>query len=191
MKTFRQLVEFLAESNRQDLYHGTSADTVHEIIRDGHIKPSENGRVSLSRSHKYSSEWSKISNHHHAVLVINGDSLRHNHQIKPTDFDHGGGRYDKERVGALEPSSGRRSESEESVKGSIHIKHIKEIRMHRDHYHALTNKAMTPSEKELHHDDPHRTNPFFKGLHHEDRVKQASDFHAALKKHNIKLTLEH
>jgi hypothetical protein len=193
MKTFKQLVEYLAESNRQDLYHGTSPDAVHQILRDGHIKPSDNGRVSVSRSNKYSTDWSKISNHHHAVIVLNGNSLRHNHQVRPTDFDHHGGSYDKRRfLDGMEPSLGAgRTESEESVKGHIPLKHVKEIRLHRDYYNQFTNKKMTKSEKEIRKEDPKREHWLYRGLHHEDRMKEVKEFHANLKKHNIKLTLEH
>lgn len=186
MKTFKQ---FLAENNRQDLHHGTSLENAHKILRDGHIKPSANGRVSTTRNVRYAREWASFDNHP-VTMVIDGNTLRHNHEVKPTDFDHHGGRYDTGRYKeSFEPSSGRRSESEESVKGHIPLKHVKELHMKRKDYEGMTSKKKTKSEEDLHKIDPKRTDPFLAGAHYEDRMKEAKEFHSNLKKHGIKLHL--
>ena len=165
-------------------------EAVHSILRDGHIKPSDNGRVSTTRNPRYAKEWARLGDHHPATFVLNGNTIRHNHHVRPTDFDHGGGVYDKERHdNAFEPSSGHRSEAEESVKGSIHLKHVKELHIQRKDHHELTSKKKTQSEKEFHKEDPTHTHWMYQGMHFEDRMKQADDFHAVLKKHGIKLHL--
>jgi hypothetical protein len=186
----KRFTEFLAENNHQDLYHGTSFDNVESILKDGHLHPSSNGRLSVSRSRRYAKQWSSISNHHSAMFVLNGNTVRHNHHVGPTDFDHHGGVYDKERYqDVMEPSEGRRSESEEAIKGKVHLRHVKELHISRKAHDELMSPHRTESEKETHDMDPTHTHWMFKGMHHEDRMKRAKEFSNLVKKHGIKIHL--
>lgn len=184
MKTFKQYIE---EQSRADLYHGTPFENVHSILRSGKIKASDNGRTSLSRDRRY------VESGHgdEAYFKIDHDSLRHNHKITPTDFHMGGSVYDKHFEDDMRDPDQRREEAEESVKGHIPLKHVKELVVHRRHYDELAGPE-TEHEKEVARMIKHKEpgHQLFKGMTYKDRMKEANKFHKQLKKHGIKLTVK-
>ena len=183
MKNF---IDFLNEQSRADLYHGTPLDNVHSILKSGKIKPSDSGRTSLSRDKKY------VESGHgeEAYFKIDHDSLRHNHKIIPTDFHMGGSVHDKHYEDGMRDPSQRREEAEESVKGHISLKHVKELVVHKKHYDQFAGPESefekTAAHAIKHKEDGHQ---FLHGLTYKDRMKNINKFHKQLKKHNIKLTV--
>ena len=125
------LKTFITEKSRATLYHGTSAENVAAIIKNKKIDPSEHGHTSTTRDKKYAAAhdigWD-------AHFHINHDTLKHHRKIQPTDFHMGGslGKKDHSRHDHdMRDPDFKRSESEESVKGSIHTKHITHISIHK------------------------------------------------------------
>jgi hypothetical protein len=183
----KRFIDFIDEQSRADLYHGTPFDNVHSILRSGKIKPSDNKRTSLSRDKKY------VETGHgtEAYFKIDHDSLRHNHKITPTDWHMGGSVRDKHYEDSMRDPRFRRSEAEESVKGPIHLKHVKELIVHKKHYDELT-KPETDFEKEAAHEIKTKSDDawFYKGMTYKDRMKDVKKLHAGLEKHGIKLTVK-
>lgn len=183
----KKFSDFITEQSRADLYHGTAFENVHGILRSGKIKPSDNGRTSLSRDKKY------VESGHgeEAYFKINHDSLRHNHKITPTDFHMGGSVHDKHHEDDMRDPKQRREEAEESVKGHIPLKHVKELVVHKKHYDEFAGPE-TEYEKEAAHaiDSKHELAWMYKGSTYKDRMKDVNKFHKQLKKHGIKLTVK-
>lgn len=184
MKTFIQYIE---EQSRGDLYHGTPFDNVHGILRSGKIKPSQNGRTSLSRDRRYV----ETGHGDEAYFKIDHDSLRQNHKITPTDFHMGGSVHDKHHEDSMRNPEQRREEAEESVKGHIPLKHVKELVVHKKHYDEFAGPE-TKFEKDAAHAIKHKEegHEFLMGTTYKDRMKHVNKFHNQLKKHNIKLTVK-
>lgn len=182
-----KFTDYINEQSRADLYHGTSLDNVHKIMKSGKIHPSDNGRTSLSRNKRYV----ETGHGDEAYFKINHDSLKHNHKITPTDWHMGGSVRDKHYEDNMRDHSQRRSEAEESVKGHVPLKHVKELVVHKKHYDELT-KPETDFEKEAAHSikskDEHAW--LYKGMTYKDRLKKVNKLHSHLKKHNIKLTVK-
>jgi hypothetical protein len=121
------LKTYIEEQARAALYHGTHHDNVSNMLRKGKIEPSdESGRTSTTRSKHHVKDY-------HVHLKIDHDKLKHHSKIQPTDFHAGGsiGKSDASRHDDdTRDKEQRRSESEESVKGSISMKHVTHISVH-------------------------------------------------------------
>lgn len=122
---------FITEKSRATLYHGTPAENIAPIVKNGKIDPSEHGRTSTTRDKRYAAAhdigWD-------AHFHINHDTLKRHRKIQPTDFHMGGsiGKSDHDRHDHnMRDPEYRRSESEETVKGSIPMKHVKQISIHK------------------------------------------------------------
>lgn len=120
-ESFMSFSNYIIEGRDADLFHGTSIDSVHSILKDGHIKASsDNNHVSLSRSEDHAKEHSMGE----AYFKINQRTLSHTHKITPTDWHMGGSIKGSERHDDWSrDKENRRSESEEAVKGNIPLKH--------------------------------------------------------------------
>ena len=123
MKTFKQFC-FILENNRAPLYHGTSHEFAHDILKSGHIK-SQGGRVSTTRDKKYAHDHSSVHGKDSVTFHLDHNKIKQRHQVKPADY-HGGSKLPHggdDDMDWRDPKQ-RRSESEESVKGKISTKHI-------------------------------------------------------------------
>jgi hypothetical protein len=180
MKSF---IDFISEQNRADLYHGTPFDNLHSILRSGKIKASDNGHVSLSRDKKY------VESGHgdEAYFNLNHETLKHHHKIIPTDWHMGGSVKGKHHEDGMQDVKSRRSESEESVKGHIPLKHVKELVVQSKHYNELVGPK-TDYEKDIEAEPDMAW--LYKGNTYKDRLQRVKKFHSALKKHGIKLTVK-
>lgn len=186
MKSF---VTFLNESG--PLYHGTSFDNIHKILKKGSIDPSdEHGHTSMSRDkhmiHKsYGSE---------AYFQFDKDKIRHNQKVVPTDWHMGGSVKDKSarHDDNMRDSSFRRSESEELVKGKASLKHATHLvvnKKHWDHFHRPEDEHEKHAAHEMKNDPDGAW--MYQGLTYKDRKKEIDDFHKHLKKHpHIKLVVK-
>ena len=137
MLTFKR---FILEQSRSTLYHGTAADNIPDILKKGKIEPSSHGRTSTTRDKRYDAAHTIGWDAH---VHINHDTLKRHRKIQPTDFHMGGsiGKIDHDRHDDdMRDPDFRRSESEESVKGSIETKHMTHISIHRSVSKSLKKK---------------------------------------------------
>ena len=194
MFTFPQFYE----SNLAPLYHGTSLENVHSILKNGHIKPSNNGYTSTTRSKKY------VENGYgqEAYFHLDQEKIRHNHKVVPNDFHS-----DSKRGGAVpspyhtpglstsdvfDPKTHRRREAEEAVKGHIPLKHVKELVVHKKKWDEFAGPETDLEKEAAHHIKTKSDTAWaYKGMTHKDRMRAVNSFHKQLKKHNIKLTVKH
>lgn len=194
MKTFKQFRESLIEGRDADLYHGTSFKHAMKILRSGKIHASYNGHTSLTRDRSFARSFSHRHDtgfdHNPGVhFKVNQRTLSQTRRITPTDW-HLGGSVKDEKHAADRDHSERRSESEESVKGDIHLKHVHTLVMHKDDYHAM---AGPKTEHEKAHEKAAKEGrtEMLPGSasSHRTRMKKTKEFHSLLDKHGIKLEL--
>lgn len=182
-------VQYITESNRADLYHGTDVDSAISILKQGKIKHSSNGRTSLSRDRKAVEQG---HGHGEAYFVINHNTLRQTHQIRPTDWHMGGNKSfndkhgDEDSAYQYRDKSMRRSEAEESVRGHIPARHIKELIIHSSRKGHWGGHPETKDEKEIRIEN----HPLYKGLHYKDRMKRHNDLIKHAARHGIKVTFK-
>lgn len=181
MKRFR---EFILEGRDADLYHGTDEiDNVHKILKAGKIKASANKRTSTTRDERYAREFGKGGGY----FKLNQTSISHRQQIKPTDWHMGGSVKSKEDNDYRDKDM-RRSESEESVKGDISLKHAHTLVVDKDAYESMTGPK---TEHEKGHEEAKKKGEhyFGPGNHntYKNRMRKSKDFHDLVKKHGLKL----
>jgi hypothetical protein len=185
MRTFR---EFLIESKSASLYHGTSLDNVHSILKRGYIQPSENGHVSTTRDRRVAEKTFGSEAH----FVIDQQKVGHRQKITPTDWSHETGAVPHDKSQS-EPKSfvASRGESEESVHGAISMKHVKELVIHAKHWHELT-KPATAQEKQSDIDakDP-KMGWLHRGMGAGKRQARAKSIKKLAADHDIALTIKH
>lgn len=173
--------EFVTESKSAPLYHGTDINTIMKILRSGKIKASSNGRVSTTRSPTESGYTDE------GYFVLDQLKLSYNRKITPTDWHMGGSLEDNADKMEVDHEM-RRSESEESIKGDIPLKYVKELVIN-SKYKNLS-PTITPQEQEW--EDDIKRNPKLVNLvpqRYEDRIKEIQPFLKLMKKYpHIKLT---
>lgn len=183
-------IDYIHESKSAPLYHGTSLDNVHEILKSGKINKGEHGHTSTSRDRK---ETEQIFGDE-AYFKLDQQKIAHRQKIVPTDWHAGGsikGDESRHDNWARMPEH-RRAESEEAVKGDIPLKHATELVVKKKHWDEL-NAPETDYEKKRKADvKKYPENAWLvKGLLHKDRVAKVKEFHKNLAKHpHIKLTIK-
>lgn len=181
MKSFKNFI--VEDVKNATLYHGTAFDNVHHILKAGHIDPSdEHGHTSTSRDHKtiektYGEE---------AYFKLDKNKIKHNQKVKPTDWHMGGSVKDKSprHDDWARDHSSSRADSEELVKGKIHLKHATHVVVNKKHWDHFTGPE-TKEEKEAsnHIKNDKETAWLFHGLTYKDRMKKVKEFHKDLNKH--------
>lgn len=179
------------ETRYAPLYHGTSSiDNVQKILKGGKIKPSANGRTSLTRDKRYAET---THGQGEAYFHVNQETLRHRQHIHPTDWNMGGSIPDKHHEDDLrDPNGARRSESEESVKGHIDLKHVHKITIHKKRWDEM-HAPESDYEKEAAHSIKSKDDMAWlhKGNTYKDRKKYTNTLKKNLKKHNIAIEVKH
>jgi len=180
--------QFISEGRDADLYHGTSMSRAMKILRSGKIHASYNGHTSLTRDKSTAQTFAHKSDGP-VIFKVNQRTLSHTKKIIPTDWHMGGSVRDEKHAKDRETEM-RRSESEEAVKGDIHLKHVHTLVMHKDDYHAM---AGPKTEHEIAHEAAAKRGEYEmrpgSATSYRNRMKKTKEFHSLLDKHGIKLHL--
>lgn len=181
--------QYISESKSAPLYHGTAFDNVKLILKAGKIEASENGRTSTARDintlrRSYASE---------CYFVLDQLKLSHNYKITPTDWYAGGSVVDTDDEDwTRDDPEMRRSESEESIKGDIPMKYVKELVVNKRKWDTFT-RPKDQHEIDMENDlkqDPTLA-PLLQGMLYKDRMKRVAEFKQLLRKYpHIKLTIK-
>ena len=186
MKTF---VAFIAESKSATLYHGAPIDVVHKILKSGKIKASRNGEVSTTRD-KHLNWGSEGGNG--GTFHLDQEKIAHKQKITPTDWHSekaGSVKKDKKQDEDDRDSGMKRSESEESVKGHISLKHAHTLSLHKNVIHDMSH-SKDEHEKHIedHPNDPDNMYRPATATSYKDRMKKWDSFKKLVAKRGLKLT---
>jgi len=186
MKSFLQ---FCAESKSATLYHGTYIDNVHKILKSGKIKASRNGEVSTTRDKHLN--WGDFGGDG-GTFHLDQEKIAHRQKITPTDWHSkkgGSVKKDKTQDEDDRDTHMKRSESEESVKGHISLKHAHTLSLHKNAMHVMSYPKTEHEEHiEKHPDDPDNKYRPANPDSYKKRMKKWDDFKKLVAKRGLKLT---
>jgi hypothetical protein len=186
MKTF---LAFITESKSATLYHGTEIDNIHKILKSGKIKASRNGEVSTTRDKHLN--WGNLGHRGGGTFHLDQEKIAHRQKITPTDWhsEKGGSvKKDKTQDEDDRATDMKRSESEESVKGHISLKHAHTLSLDKDTMHSMS-RPKTEHEKHIedHPNDPDNWLRPATATSYKDRMKKWDSFKKLVAKRGLKL----